>query len=198
MFGQPSESTPATNTRRRAADRPTRAGSSSSVKSYRLDATVVRRDEADSASYVRLHRDSDPLRHTNLSPTADATLLVPYPSNPAPLDSVLSALLFQMKQLSSVLASRDAAQSVAITAVSNCLNRLESSRSDRSDREFANLQSVPLPFPPVRHSRRRISRVETRSRPHAPRRCGPRPGGILRTTAGAVCESFEKVGMGPS
>ena len=54
-----------------------------------------------------------------------------------------------MKQLSSELASRDAAQSAAITAVSDRLNRLERSRSDRSDREYANLQSVPLPFQPA-------------------------------------------------
>ena len=149
MCGQPSESTPATNTRHRAADRRARAGSSSSVESDRPDDTVMRRDKSDSASYVRLHhRDSDPLRRTNSSPTADATLLVPQPSNPAPLDSALSAILFQMKQLSSELASRDAAQSAAITAVSDSLNRLELSRSDRSDRKSANVQSVPLP-PPI-------------------------------------------------
>ena len=105
MSGQPSESTPVTNTRRRAADRRTRAESASSVESDRPDAAGIRREESDSASYVRCHhRDSDPLRHTNPCPTADATLLVPQPSNPAPLDSVLSALLFQMKQLSSELA----------------------------------------------------------------------------------------------
>ena len=50
-----------------------------------------------------------------------------------------------MKQLSSELASRDAAQSAAITAVSDRLNRLKHSRFDRGDRESANLQSVPLP-----------------------------------------------------
>ena len=162
MSGQPSESTDATNTRRRAADRRARAGSSSSVESDRPDATVMRRGESDSASYVRLHhRDSDPLRRADSFHTADGTLLVPQLLNPAPLDSVLSALLIQMKQLSSELASRDAAQSAAITAVSDRLNRLERSRSDRSDRESANLQSVPMP-PPARHSRRRISRVETR------------------------------------
>ena len=95
MSGQPFESTPITKPRRRAADRRARAGSSSSVESDRPDATVVRRDESDSASYVRLHhRDSDTLRHTNPSPTADATLLILQPSNLAPLDSVLSALLF--------------------------------------------------------------------------------------------------------
>ena len=98
MSGEPVESTPAGNTRRRAGDRRARAGSSSSVESDRPDATVMRREESDSASYVRLHhRDSDPLRRTNSSPTADATLLFPQPSNPAPLDSALSALLFQMK-----------------------------------------------------------------------------------------------------
>ena len=90
----PAESTPATNTRRRPTDRRARAESSSSIKSDRPDTTVVRREESDSASYVRLHhRDSDPPRHANYSPTADATLLVPQPSNPAPPDSVLSALL---------------------------------------------------------------------------------------------------------
>ena len=131
MSGQPSESTPATNTRRRAADHRTRAESASSVESDRPDATVIRREESDSASYVRHHHyDSDPLRHINPSPIADATLLVPQPSNPAPLGSVLSALLFQMKQLSSELATRDAAQTAAITAVSDRLNRLEHSRSD--------------------------------------------------------------------
>ena len=80
--------------RRRATDRRARAESSSSIESDRFDATVVRREGSDSASYVRLHRrDSDPPRHANYSPTADATLLVPQPSNPAPPDSVLSALL---------------------------------------------------------------------------------------------------------
>ena len=122
--------------------------------------------KSDSASYVRLlhHRDSDPPRHANSSPIADATLLVPQPSNFALPDLVLSALLLQMKQLSSVLAAQDAnrltksrslaaqfaAQSAGMTAVSDLLNRLEHSRSDRSDRESANLQSVPLlpPSPP--------------------------------------------------
>ena len=162
------------NTCRRAADRRARAGSSSSVESDRRDATVMRRKKSDSASYVRLHhRDSNPIRHTNSSFTADATFLALKPSNPAPLDSVLLTLLFQIKQLSSELASRDAAQSAASTAVSDRLNRLEHSRSDRSDRESVNLQSVPLPPPPASHSRRRISRVETRSRPHDPLKCGP-------------------------
>ena len=77
---------------------------------------------------------------------------MPHSSSPSPRipplsTSVLSALLFHMKQLSSELASRDAAQSAAITAVSDRLNRLEHSRSDRSNRESANLQSVPLPPP---------------------------------------------------
>ena len=137
MSGQPSESTPATNTRRRAADRRARAGFSSSVKSDRRDATVMSREKSDSASYVRLHHfDLGPLRRTNSS-TAEATLLVIQPSNFAPFDSALSALLFQMKQLSLELAPRDAAQSSAITAVFDRLNRLERSRSDRSDRESA-------------------------------------------------------------
>ena len=51
---------------------------------------------------------------------------------------------------------------------------------------------------PVCHSRRRTSRVETRSGPHFPRRCGPRSDEILRTTAGAGCESFKKIGLEPS
>ena len=198
MSRQPSESTPATNTRRRAADRRARAGSSSSVESDRFDATVMRRKESDSASYVRLHhRDSDPLRRTNSSLTDDATVLFPQPSNPEPLNSALSALLFQMKQLLSELASRDAAQSAEITAVSDSVNRLERSRSDRSDRESVNLQSVPLPAlqPATVVVESRESR---RDRPHAPRRCGPRSDEILRTTARAVCESFERVGLGPS
>ena len=136
---------PPGKTRRRAADCRARAGSSSSVKNDLNDATVMRHEESDSASYVRLyHCDSDPLRHTNSSPTADSTLLVLQPSNLASLDSVLSVLLFQKKQLSSELASRDAAQSAAITAVSHLLNRLERSRSDRSDGESAKLHSVPL------------------------------------------------------
>ena len=138
MSGEPVTSTPAGNTRRRAADRRTRAGPSLSVESDRPDATVMRREESDSASYVCLnHRNFDPLRRTNSTPTVDTTLFVPKPSNPAPLDSALSALLFQMKQLSSELAPRDAAQSSAITAVFDRLNRLERSRSDRSDRESA-------------------------------------------------------------
>ena len=158
----PAESTPATNTRGRATDRRARAESSSSIESDRPDATFVRREESDSASYVRLHhRDSDPSRHANSSPPADATLLVPQPSNPAPPDSVLSAVLLQIKQLSSVLAEQDAnrltesrslaahfaAQSAAMTAVSDRLSRLENSRSDRGDRESADLRSVPLPPP---------------------------------------------------
>ena len=49
MSGQPSESTPSTNTRCRAADRRARAGSSSSVESDRPDATVMRREKSDSA-----------------------------------------------------------------------------------------------------------------------------------------------------
>ena len=156
MSGQQSESTPATNTRCRGADRSARAKSSSSVESYRPDATVMYRKESDSAAYVRHnYRDSVPVRCINSAPSDDATLLVPQPSNPAPLYSALSALVYQMKQLSSELSSRDAVQSAAITAVSDCLNRLERSRSDRSDRESANLQSVPLP-PLARHSRRRI------------------------------------------
>ena len=101
MSGTPSESTPATNTRRRAADRRARAESSSNIESDRPDATVVRREESDSASYVRLHhRDSNPPRNVNSFATAYATLLVPQPSNPpsnpVPSDSVLSALLHQM------------------------------------------------------------------------------------------------------
>ena len=173
----------------------------------------MRREESDSASYVRLHhRDSDPPRHANTSLTTDATLLVPQPSNPAIPDSVLSALLLQMKQLSSVLVAQDAnrmteskllaeqfaAQSAAMTAISDRLNRLEHSRSDRSDRESASMQSVPLPPPPARHSRRRITRVEMRSRPHGPRKCGPRPDEILRITDVAVCESFARVKLGLS
>ena len=47
MSGQPSESTRATNTCLRAADRRARAESLSSVKSGRRDATVVRREESD-------------------------------------------------------------------------------------------------------------------------------------------------------
>ena len=160
MSGQPSESTPATNTRRRAADRRARAGFSSSVKSDRRDATVMSREKSDSASYVRLHHcDLGPLRRTNSS-TAEATLLVIQPSNFAPFDSALSALMFQIKQLSSELASQDAAQSAAITDVSDRVNRLERSRSDRSDRESANLQSVPLPPSPPQSSSNLASRDE--------------------------------------
>ena len=149
MSKNPVESTPAGNTRGCTGDRHARVESSSSVESEHLDATVVRHVESDSASFVRLcHLDSEPHRDANLFPTANATL-VPQPSNPAPLDSVLSALLFQMKQLSSKLASQDTAQSAAITAVSDRLSRLERLRSDRSDRESANLQSVPLPHQPA-------------------------------------------------
>ena len=148
MSGEPVESTPAGKTRRRAADRRVRAESSSSIKSDRPDATVVRREESDSASYVRLHhRDSDLPRHVNSFPVPDAILLVPQllniPSNPPPPHSVSSPLLHQMKQLSSVLAT----QSTAMTAVSDHLDRLEHSRSDRSDCEFADLQSS-VPWPP--------------------------------------------------
>ena len=63
MSGQPSESIPATNTRRRAADRRARDESSSSVESDHFDATVVRRGESVSASYVCLYyqtRDPSP------------------------------------------------------------------------------------------------------------------------------------------
>ena len=131
MSDQPSESTPATKIRHRVADRRTRAESASSVENHGPDETVIRREESDTASYFGLHhRDSDPLRHSNPSPAADATLQVSQPSNPAPLDSVLSALLFQIKQLSSGLATREAAQSATITAVSDRLNCFEHSRSD--------------------------------------------------------------------
>ena len=97
----PIESTPAGNTRQRAADRRARTESSSSIESERSDATVVRREESDSVSYVRLHhRDSDPPRHANCSPATDATLLIPPTSNPqsdaAPSNPMLDALLRQM------------------------------------------------------------------------------------------------------
>ena len=109
----------------------------------------MRGEKSDSTSYVRLHhRDSDPRRHTNSNLAGDAKLLAPYHSNLGHLDFVLSALLFQMKQLLSELASRDAGQSADITAVSDRLNRLKRSRSDRSDRESANLH-LPLPPQPV-------------------------------------------------
>ena len=69
-----------------------------------------------------------------------------------------------MKQLSSELASRDAAQFAAITAVSDRLNRLEHSRSDRSDHESANLQSVPMTPSPPQSS----SNLTSRDRVHTP------------------------------
>ena len=161
----PTESSPADNTRRRAGDRRARVESSSSVESEHLDATVVRHVESDSASIVRLrHLDSEPPRDANISSAVVSTLLIPQPSNPPSNlilpDSVLSALLLQMIQLSSVLAAQDAngltesrslaaqliAQSAAMTAVSDRLDRLERSRSDRNNRESADLQlSVPLP-----------------------------------------------------
>ena len=82
---------------------------------------------------------------TNYSPTTDSTLLLPQSLNSAVHDLVL---LFNIMQLSLELVSRDAAHSAAITSVSDGLNRLEPSRSDQSDRDSANLQSVPLPFQP--------------------------------------------------
>ena len=132
MSGKPSESTPATNTRRLAADRRARAESSSSIESDRPDATVVRREESDSASYVRLHqRDSDPPRHTNPSPIADATLLVPQPSNPAlhPLSAVGAPA---PDETTLVSFSRAGGRSI-------CRNdcRLRSARSARSARALA-------------------------------------------------------------
>ena len=153
MSGEPVESTPATNNRRLAADRRARAESSSSIESDRPDATVLRREKSDLPSYVRLHhRDSDPSRHVNSFPVPDATLLVPSPQTRrrTPLtDSVLSALLHQMKQLSSVLAT----QSATMTAVFYSLDRFKRLQSDRSDREFADLQSL-VPLPPALYSRR--------------------------------------------
>ena len=52
-----------------------------------------------------------------------------------------------MKQLSSELAWRDAAQSAAITAAFDRLNRLEHSRSDRSDREREPAVGASAPQP---------------------------------------------------
>ena len=71
MSGKPVESTAAGNTRRRVADRRVRTESSSSLESDCPNATVMRREESDSASYVRLHRDSDFLRHANPFLAAD-------------------------------------------------------------------------------------------------------------------------------
>ena len=94
----------------------------------------------------------------------------------------MSALLFQMKQLSSKLASRTAAHSAALTSVSDRLNPLERSRSDRSDRESANLQSLPLLHQPETVVVE--SRESRRNRAHTPPEdavldslsyCGPLP-----------------------
>ena len=145
MSSQPSESTPATNTRRRAADRRARAGLSSRVESDRPNAP-----QGVGLSVVCLpptSRLGPPSTH-QLLPHRRCHTPRPQPLNPAPLDSVLSALLFQIKQLSSQLASLDAAKCAAKTAVSDRLNRLERSRSDGSNRESANWQSVRLPPSP--------------------------------------------------
>ena len=85
-----------------------------------------------------------------------------------------------------------------MTAVSDRLDRLERSRSNRSDCESADLQSsMPLP-PSALYSRSRQWRGKTKSPLHASRKCGPLLDEILRITAGAVRESFKKVGQGPS
>ena len=90
MSGQPSESTSATYTRRRASDRRARAKSLSKIGNDRPDATVMRSEQSDSASYFRsYHRDSDLYQRTNFSLSADATLFVPQLSNPAPLGLAL-------------------------------------------------------------------------------------------------------------
>ena len=198
MSGEPVESTPATNTRRRAADRRARVESSSSVDIEHLDATVRRCEESDSASYVRLdHCDSEPPRHANAASAADATLLIQQTSNAKSDDAssnlMLAALLRQMNQLMAVLATQEAnraADSRALAAFSDHLGRLERSRVDRGDSEGTEPQLSASAAPQL-SSRRRQSRVETKSLSHAPRRCSPRPDEILRTTANSVRESLE-------
>ena len=52
--------------------------------------------------------------------------------------------------------------------------------------------------PQAYHSRSRQSRVKTKSLSHALRKCGPQLAEIRRTTAGALRELLERVGLGPS
>ena len=110
----------------------------------------MRREESDSASYVCFnHHESDPPRHANASAAPDATLHVfqpsNTPSNPVPPDSVLSALLHQIYQLTAVLASQKAnraADSRSLASISNRFCHRERSRVDRGNRGTTEPQSL--------------------------------------------------------
>ena len=110
----------------------------------------MRREESDSASYVCFnHHESDPPRHANASAAPDATLHVfqpsNTPSNPVAPDSVLSALLHQIYQLTAVLASQKtnrAADSRSLASISNRFCRRERSRVDRGNRGTTEPQSL--------------------------------------------------------
>ena len=156
MSGEPVESTPAGNTRLRAAGRRARTELSSSFESDRLNATVVQRAGLDTASYAQLrHPECEPPRRASLSRSADARLLMTHSANsqssagPSVLysDQMLAALLEQLDLLESFVPARDAidvaesrsratrvaAQSFALAAVTDRLHRLERNSCDRGD-----------------------------------------------------------------
>ena len=57
----------------------------------------------------------------------------------APSDSMLAALLQQWDLITSLVASRKADNTAAMSAIFDCLDRLERSQTDHSDREFPDL-----------------------------------------------------------
>ena len=201
MSGKPSESTFATNTRRCAADRRAQAESSLSIESDRPDAKVLRGEESDSASYVLNHYDSDPPRHANALLEADTTRLVPQLSNPpsSPVfpDSVLSALLHQMNNLTAVLATQEpnrAAHLRFFVAISDRRCRLERSRAVRGNRKTTEPQlSAPVVPSPPQSSWTVVSRDE--SAPSGPPKMRFSTRWDTATTAGAFRESLERVGL---
>ena len=164
MSKTPVELTPAGNTRLRAAGRRARTELSSSIESDRLDATVMQRAGSDTASFAELrHPDSDLSRHASLSRFAYARILMPQSANsqssagPSVLhsDQMLAALLEQLDLLESFVAAREAtdvaesrfranqvaAQSFALAAVTDRLDRLERYSCDHGDRDTLTSQS---------------------------------------------------------
>ena len=149
MSKKPAESSLATNTRRRAADRRARAESSSSVESDGIDATVVRRAKSNTTSFVHLrHPDSDPPRRSPPSRTDDTTLLIPQTSNsqsdaPLKFDARCTAATNESSDGSVNHAKSQSSirLEVSRSSVSNRLGRLERSHVDRGDREHTEPQS---------------------------------------------------------
>ena len=158
------------------------------------------REKSKSASNVRLyHRYSDPLRRTNSCPTVDATLLVPQPSNTAPLDSALSALVLNKPTfVKASLAKR--------RSIRRDYCRLQPPQLSRALAILSKYSQFRKPAVGASAPQLAIVVVEPREskpdRAHTPLKNAVLDqinySGLLRTTVGAVCESFERVGLVPS